>query len=102
MCIRDSFITLDETGADGLIPSRSLGREYFVFDEKRKALIGSETGGTYRFGRQIKVKLVEATPITGGLIFEILTMPEPGKKPKRGQYRGGSVRPKNNRGRRRR
>jgi len=96
------FITLDETGADGLIPSRSLGREYFVFDEKRKALIGSESGGTYRFGRQIKVKLVEATPVTGGLIFEILTKPEPGKKPKRGHHRGGSGRPKNNRGRRRR
>jgi len=95
------FITLDETGADGLIPSRSLGREYFVFDEKRKALIGAETGGTYRFGRQIKVKLVEATPITGGLIFEILTKPETGKKPKRGQHRGGSARPKPNRGRRR-
>jgi len=96
------FITLDETGADGLIPSRSLGREYFVFDEKRKALIGADTGGTYRFGRQIKVKLVEATPVTGGLIFEILTKPEAGKRPSRGQHRGGSGRPKQNRGKRRR
>ena len=96
------FITLDETGADGLIPSRSLGREYFVFDEKRKALIGADSGGTYRFGRQIKVKLVEATPITGGLIFEIKTKPEPGKKPPRNAHHGGSSRPKNNRGRRRR
>ena len=77
------FITLDETGADGLITARSLGHEYFVFDEKRKALIGAESGGTYRFGRKVKVKLTEATPITGGLIFEILTKPEPGKKPKR-------------------
>ena len=96
------FITLDETGADGLIPSRSLGREYFVFDEKRKALIGADSGGTYRFGRQIKVKLVEATPITGGLIFEIKTKPEPGKRPPRNAHRGGSSRPKQNRGRRRR
>jgi len=96
------FITLDETGADGLIPSRSLGREYFVFDEKRKALIGADSGGTYRFGRQIKVKLVEATPITGGLIFEILTKPEPGKRPARNAHRGGSSRPKSNRGKRRR
>ena len=96
------FITLDETGADGLIPSRSLGREYFVFDEKRKALIGADSGGTYRFGRQIKVKLVEATPITGGLIFEIITKPEPGKRPPRNAHRGGSSRPKSNRGKRRR
>jgi len=95
------FITLDETGADGLIPSRSLGREYFVLDEKRKALIGAESGATYRFGRQIKVRLQEATPVTGGLIFEMLTKPEPGKKPKRGEHRRSS-RPKQNRGRRRR
>ena len=80
------FITLDETGADGLIPTRSLGREYSVFDERRKALIGAETGGTFRFGRQVKVKLIEATPVTGGLVFEMLSKPEPGKKPKRASY----------------
>ncbi len=81
------FITLDETGADGLIPARALGREYFVLDEKQKALIGAESGATYRFGRQVKVRLIEATPITGGLIFEMLTKPEPGKKPRRGDFR---------------
>ena len=27
------FITLDETGADGLIPARNLGYEYFAYDE---------------------------------------------------------------------
>ena len=95
------FITLDETGADGLIPTRSLGREYFVFDERRKALIGSETGGTFRFGRQVKVKLVEATPVTGGLVFEMLSKPEPGKKPKRASYNAQKSRGSKHRRRRR-
>ena len=95
------FITLDETGADGLILSRSLGHEYFVFDEKRKALIGAESGGTYRFGRKVKVRLQEATPITGGLIFEILTKPEPGKKPKRGSFQKPHTRGSKHRRRRR-
>ena len=76
------FITLDETGADGFVPMRRLSDDYFIFDEKTKSLINSTTGGTYKFGRKIKARLVEATPITGGLLFDILTKPEKGPKPK--------------------
>ena len=53
-----------------------------MFDEKKKALTNTNNGDTYRFGRKVKVKLKEATPITGGLIFEILSKPEKGEKPK--------------------
>jgi len=77
------FITLDETGADGLIPARSLGYEYFSYDEKNRALIGVESGDTYRFGRSVKARLDEATPVTGGLVFEMVSKPEKGKPPKR-------------------
>lgn len=82
------FITLDETGADGFIPARTLGDSYFAFDEKRKALTNVDTGATYRFGRKVKVRLQEATPVTGGLIFEMLTKPEKGSKPKHNPRRG--------------
>ena len=93
------FITLDETGADGFIPARTLGHDYFVFDEKKKSLINAETGGTYRFGRKVKARLQEATPVTAGLIFEILTKPERGEKPKRNPRGSGRYRHKS-RGRR--
>ena len=76
------FITLDETGADGFIPMRRLSDDYFLFQEKTKSLVNTSTGGTYRFGRKVKVRLVEATPVTGGLIFDMLTRPEKGPKPK--------------------
>jgi len=76
------FVTLDETGADGFIPARTIGDDYFMFDEKKKALINTHNGDIYRFGRKVKVKLIEATPVTGGLIFDILTKPERGPKPK--------------------
>ena len=33
------FVKLDETGADGLIPIRSLGNEYFHFDADRKSVV---------------------------------------------------------------
>jgi len=77
------FIALDETGADGLIPARELGQEFYVFDEKSKSLIGAQSGDTYRFGRKVKVRLKEADGLTGSLIFEILTKPEAGKPPRR-------------------
>ena len=77
------FITLDETGADGLIPARNLGYEYFAYDEKNRALIGVESGDTYRFGRSVKARLEEATPVTGGLTFDMVSKPEKGKPPKR-------------------
>jgi len=84
------FITLDETGADGLIPARGLGHEYFHFNEKARALIGVESGDTYRFGRAIKVRLEEVTPITGGLVFDMISKPEKGKPPTR-NHRGTSA-----------
>ncbi|MBL4854184.1 MAG: ribonuclease R [Robiginitomaculum sp.] len=76
------FIGLDETGADGFAPARNLGDERFEFDEKSKSLIGVETGGTYHFGHRVEVKLTEAMPLQGGLIFEVLTKPEKGTLPK--------------------
>lgn len=82
------FVTLDETGADGFIPARTLGESYFIYDEKRKALTNMDTGGTYRFGRKVKVRLEECTPVTGGMIFEMISKPEPGKKPKHNPRRG--------------
>lgn len=83
------FVTLSETGADGLIPISELGKEYFVLDEKTKSVIGAESGTTFKFGRQVDVKLVEATPVTGGLIFKMVSKGEPGKPPQ-GRSRGRS------------
>jgi ribonuclease R len=83
------FLTLDETGADGLVPIRTLGEERFYFDEKSKKLIGEQTGTTFRFGAKVKVKLTEASPITGGLVFEMVSEGEAGKPPKRSHHRSG-------------
>ncbi len=76
------FIGLDETGADGFVPARTIGFEKFIFDEKSKSLIGADTGATYHFGRRVEVKLSEAKPLQGGLLFEILSKPEKGTLPK--------------------
>lgn len=71
------FIRLDETGADGLVPVSSLGGEYFHHDDKGHALVGERSGQRWTLGRNVEVKLQEATPITGGLVFEMLSDPAP-------------------------
>ena len=75
------FVRLAETGADGFVPISTLGREFFVHDEKAHALVGQDTGRRWRLGRPVEVRLREATPITGGLLLEMLGEPEPGDDP---------------------
>ena len=65
------FVRLRESGAEGLLPARSLGAEYFRFDERSQAMIGERSGVSYRLGDTVKAKLMEAAPVTGGLRFEL-------------------------------
>ncbi len=73
------FVKLDESGADGFVPVTTLGREYFVFDKARHALIGERSGDTYQLGDRLEVKLVEATPVSGGMRFEVVSDAKAGK-----------------------
>lgn len=66
------FVRLDETGADGLVPIRSLGREFFHFDADSQSLTGADTGTVIRLGQRVTVRLAEAVPVTGGLMLELL------------------------------
>ena len=69
-----AFVKLDETGADGLIPIRSLGAEYFHFDRDKGTLMGSQTGLTIGLGQRVRVKLTEAAPVTGGIALELISI----------------------------
>jgi ribonuclease R len=67
------FVKLTDTGADGFVPPRTLGDEYFQYDESRQAMIGSRSGAMHRLGDVVEVRLVEAAPVAGALRFEILS-----------------------------
>ena len=75
------FIRLDETGADGLIPISRLGGEFFIHDETAHALVGERSGAHWPLGLPVEVRLVEATPVTGGLLFDMLSDPVEGAPP---------------------
>ena len=81
------FVKLSDTGADGLIPIRTLGTEYFNYDETRHALVGSRSGAMHRLGDVVDVRLVEAAPVAGALRFELLSE---GQTAPRGRGRPGA------------
>ena len=73
------FVNLEETGADGFVSASSLGRDYYVYDDVRHALIGQRTGETFQMGDIVQVKLVEAAPVKGGLRFDMVSEGRAGK-----------------------
>ncbi|MBS0534170.1 MAG: ribonuclease R [Proteobacteria bacterium] len=75
------FVKLSETGADGFVPARTIGDEYFRYDEAGHALTGTRTGESFRLGDSVTVKLVEAAPVAGALRFELLSHGRRGTPP---------------------
>ena len=51
-----------ENTAEGFIPVRTLGDDYFSFDAARYTLTGEETGARYRLGQRIAVVLFAVDP----------------------------------------
>ena len=65
------FVTLDENGADGLVPMRSLPDDYYIHDEKQHALVGRKHKRIYRLGAPVTIRLKEADGLTGSSVFEM-------------------------------
>ena len=86
-----AFVRLDETGADGLIPVRSIGSEYFHYDQEEQILEGSDSGLRIGIGQRVLVRLTEAVPVTGGLMLELLELD--GKAPPLGRRNFGKGKP---------
>ena len=91
------FATVEDLGGDGLIFAKDLGQEYFRFDESARALVGDDTGETYRVGQRLTLRLADANPVSGSLRFEL---PEgsyggPSAPPRRDRTRGKRGRPAN-------
>ena len=68
------FVKLDDSGADGLVPISTLGREFFHYDHDSQTLMGERSGLTLGLGTRVTVRLAEAVPVTGGLMLEMLAV----------------------------
>ncbi|MEM9496380.1 MAG: ribonuclease R [Pseudomonadota bacterium] len=101
-----AFVRLDDTGADGLVPMRALGGEYFHFDRERGTLMGADSGRIIGIGQRVVVRLAEAAPVTGGLALDLVRldgeeMPGTGTDRPDGRRGGRKTPPKSAKGARR-
>ena len=84
------FVKLDGTGADAMVPIRSIGDEFWHFDRDEQTLMGADSGRVIRLGQRALVRIDEVTPISGGLTAELLEID--GAAMARGPRGGGAGR----------
>lgn len=85
------FVRVENIGAEGLMPMSSLPADNYVLAAGNMELRGEESGRRFCFGDALRARLLEASPITGGLIFRFID-PEDGDDyvEKGGRFYGGS------------
>jgi len=66
------FVTLQDTGADGLVPMRSLPDDFYIHDEANHLLRGRRSKKVFRLGDKVDVMLMEADPVTGSMIMQVI------------------------------
>jgi ribonuclease R len=83
------FATVEGLGGDGLVPVSTLGTEYFRYEEASQSLVGEESGERFTPGQRLRLRLVEANPVSGGLRFELPEASYAAAPPRRGPRRDG-------------
>jgi ribonuclease R len=79
------FVSLPENGADGLVPISTLPSDYYDHDAGHHRLVGRHSGRQFALGEPVTVRLAEADPIGGRLVFRLEG--ESFAEPKFGQFR---------------
>jgi ribonuclease R len=84
------FMTVAETGADGLIPMSSLPDDFYRHDARRHRLVGRRTRRVFALGDTIAARLDEADPVSGRLVFRLEEAePTPGPRETGARKTGG-------------
>ena len=65
------FVELENT-VEGLIRFEDLGDEYFIYDDKRKRLIGERTNKTYKIGDKVQIRVKKASKLLRQIDFELV------------------------------
>ncbi len=66
------FVELIPTLVQGMVHVRSLEDDYYIFDEKQRALTGRRRKRRYRIGDKVRVKLVRVDRMENRIDFEIV------------------------------
>ena len=63
------FVMLDDTCAEGFLPVRGLGEEWFAYDAEHMSLVGESTGRTWRVGQRVAVEVADVDVARGRIDF---------------------------------
>jgi ribonuclease R len=66
------FVSLSETGASGFIPMALLPDDFWHHDEANSTLSGKRSRIVFHLADKVTVRLREAKPVTGGLLFSLI------------------------------
>ena len=70
------YAEIIENKCEGMIPIRSLGGDYFEFDDKNYCLIGQRTRKRYRLGDHVKIKVVRCNLEKKQMDYELVSADE--------------------------
>jgi ribonuclease R len=77
------FVRLADSGTDGLVPLSGLPVDNYRFDRERQRLTARHARRSFGLGDAVTVRLIEADPIGGRLVFRLEddrpTPPHPGR-----------------------
>lgn len=66
------FVELEST-VEGLIRFEDMGgKEYFIYDENRKTLVGEKTKRVFRIGDKVSIRVIEANKMIRKIAFELI------------------------------
>lgn len=69
------FVSLTESGASGFLSMVNLPDDYWIFEERTQTLSGRRSRAVFSLAQQLEVRLQEARPVTGGLLFSLAEKP---------------------------
>lgn len=93
------FVTLDDTCAEGLVPVRALGGEWYSYDEARMTLTGEESGQVWRLGQRVVVEVTGTNVARGQIDFRIVAGPSAGRLARGARLRDNGREPNDKDGR---
>ncbi len=66
------YVELSENKCEGMVPIRSLGSDYYEFDEKNYCIVGRHRRQRFQLGDELKVKISRADVVKKQLDLEII------------------------------
>ena len=86
------FVSVTDSGADGILPIKRLPNDYYEVFEGTHTLAGRNNGQVFSVGDPITVRLTDADPMTGSLAFDYVDHTSLIPKTQRRGGRGGKQR----------